>query len=143
MTLSLSEPIWLPTFDQVCAICQRLLATANEPYVLMDAGILHGALHRMQALWQYDQNVTVYAIGARLMSSIAQAHAFQQGNKRTSIVAGGVFCRANGFPLNFCNDMQVADFVEHAVQHHPEAEMGLAMLIEDYATNVIIRYRQA
>lgn len=142
MSDALIEPLWIPTFEQVCAICARLVAQTGEPYALLDEGLLRGALYRMQSFWEYNPDATVYRIAARLIAAIAQAHAFQQGNKRTSLVAGGVFCRANGFPLNLCDDEDVAMLVEAAVDHHPEAELGLAMVIEDYATNVIQKYRQ-
>ena len=70
----------------------------GEHHFVRDLGLLESALARPQNAFAYgEEDIVVLAV--RLMAGIAQAHAFEQGNKRTAFVALRLFLHPNGFDL--------------------------------------------
>lgn len=57
------------------------------------------------------------ALAVRLMAGIAQAHAFEQGNKRTVFVAMSHFLMSNGYDLTIDDATIWADAVIDLVEH--------------------------
>ena len=53
----------------------------------------------------------------RLLAGLAQAHAFEQGNKRTSFVATTEFLVINGYDLTIDDTERWADEVIALVEH--------------------------
>ena len=66
--------------------------------MLRDRGLLEGALARPQNAFAYGEN-DIVVLGVRLFTGIAQAHAFEQGNKRTAFASLRLFLHPNGFDL--------------------------------------------
>ena len=62
-----------------------------------------------------EEDIVVLAV--RLLAGLAQAHAFEQGNKRTSFVAMNEFLMINGHELAIDDTPRWADEVIALVEH--------------------------
>ena len=69
---------------------------------------------RPQNLYCYTHDYDTVSLSVSYMMSIAQAHAFEQGNKRTGFMAGFAFMYANGFELlaEADNELLAVVFIE-------------------------------
>jgi death on curing protein len=94
-----NEPRWLP-IDAVIEKNRLEVGETGERHFLRDIGLLEGALARPQNAFAYgEEDIVVLAV--RLLAGIAQAHAFEQGNKRTAFGTMWHFLRLNGYDLDF------------------------------------------
>jgi death-on-curing protein len=85
------------TTDDVIAI-NRVFE--GEQHQLRDFGLLESAVLRPQtSVGGNDAYPDVTSKAAALFHSIVSNHAFLNGNKRTAVVALGVFLSANGYQL--------------------------------------------
>ena len=62
-----------------------------------------------------EEDIVVLAV--RLLAGLAQAHAFEQGNKRTSFIAMTEFLMINGYDLAIDDTAAWADEVIALVEH--------------------------
>jgi death-on-curing protein len=105
-----------------------MLASMGEPArPLLRPGALDSALHRPQLAAHYE-DADLATQAALLVGGIAQAHAFEDGNKRTALMCGDVFLHNNGWwvsaePLSFAR--QIESLVDRAVSTD-EATTALA-----------------
>jgi death-on-curing protein len=106
--ISRVEPRWL-TAEDVIEINKDEVAETGEPFVLMDEGKLLGALSRPRMRWNYDETDDMVVLASALLFSIAQSHAFAQGNKRTGFTAAAVFLELNGYSLNLGDDEETQE----------------------------------
>jgi death on curing protein len=110
-----NEPRWLP-IEAVVGINQSVVAITGEPHFLRDRGLLESALARSPNAFAYgEEDIVVLAV--RLMAGLAQAHAFEQGNKRTAFVAMVQFLNTNGYDLAIEDSSSWADVVIDLVEH--------------------------
>jgi death-on-curing protein len=93
-----------------------VVASTGEGHFLRDPGLLDSALARPQNAFVYGEE-DIVALAARLLAGIAQAHAFEQGNKRTSFVAMTEFLMINGYALVIEDSQPWADAVISLVEH--------------------------
>jgi death on curing protein len=78
--------------------------------------LLDSAMARPQNAFAYgEEDIVVLAV--RLLAGLAQAHAFEQGNKRTSFVAMNEFLMINGHELAIDDTPRWADEVIALVEH--------------------------
>ena len=115
-----NEPNWLPI--EVVIEHNRLeLAETGEPHFLRDVGLLESALARPRNASAYgEEDIVVLAV--RLLAAIAQAHAFEQGNKRTAFAATRLFLSANGYDTAFDDTVWWASEVINLVKHRSTEE---------------------
>ena len=115
-----SEPNWLPI--EVVIEHNRLeLAETGEQHFLRDVGLLESALARPRNAFAYgEEDILILAV--RLLAAIAQAHAFEQGNKRTAFAATRLFLRANGYDTAFDDTVYWANEVISLVEHRSTEE---------------------
>jgi death on curing protein len=92
-----SEARWL-LIGAVVETNRILVTTTGERHFLRDPGLLDSVLARPQNAFSYGKE-DVVALAVRLLAGISQAHAFEQGNKRTSFVAMTEFLMINGYEL--------------------------------------------
>jgi death on curing protein len=104
-----NEPRWLPV-EVVIEINQAAVAITGEHHFVRDLGLLEGALARPQNAFAYGEE-DIVALAARLMSGIAMAHAFEQGNKRTAFIAMVQFLIENRFDVAIEDTQPWADRV--------------------------------
>lgn len=110
----LSEPVWLPT-NVIVNLNIRHTADTGENHALLQPEKLEGALMRPRNLWAYeDPSPDAVRLAVSYMEAIANAHAFEQGNKRTGFDAGFLFLRANGWDIHESADQELMaiSFVE-------------------------------
>lgn len=76
----------------------RLLHDQQAPEAgLIDVAKLDSALNRPIQSDQYESDATLHNLAAVLCEGICQAHAFEDGNKRTALVATVTFYALNGY----------------------------------------------
>lgn len=115
-----SEPQWLPV-EAAVEINRSLVAMTGERHFLRDLGLLESALARPRNAFAYGEG-DIVVLAVRLMAGIAQAHAFEQGNKRTAFVAMVQFLIMNGHDLAIEDSLPWAEAVIALVEHHSTEE---------------------
>ena len=124
-----SEPNWLPI--EVVIEHNRLeLVGTGEQHFLRDVGLLESALARPRNAFAYgEEDIVILAV--RLLAAIAQAHAFEQGNKRTAFAALRLFLRSNGYDTAFDDSVSWADEMISLIEHR-SSEEDFARAIRPY-----------
>src|SRR3954469_21121272 len=97
------EPSWL-TFDAVVAFNREEVGKSGEPHELRDRTALQRALAHPWNVWVYFMDRDIVILAARLYTSLANARAFAEGNKRTAFRAASAFVEANGYTLDMPPD---------------------------------------
>ncbi len=96
------------TPEQVLFLHSRLIAETGGAHGVRDLGMLLSALARPQATFENkDLYPDLFAKTAALMDSLVRNHPFVDGNKRTAIVAAGIFLHLNHHQLTVENDEMV------------------------------------
>lgn len=95
------------TLDDVLGINEFVMAQQRQQSLLRDVNGLESAMMRPQMAANYE-NADLARQTALIVSGIALAHPFVDGNKRTAIMAGEMFLDLNGYvldskPLEFAN----------------------------------------
>jgi death on curing protein len=121
-----SEPRWL-RIEAVVEINRIVVASTGEGYLLRDPGLLDSALARPQNAFAYGEE-DIVTLAVRLLAGVAQAHAFEQGNKRTSFVAMTEFLMINGYALVIEDSQPWADAVISLVEHRIAEEHFVRLL---------------
>jgi death-on-curing protein len=93
-----AEPLWVP-LEAVVAFNKDETGIAGEPHELRDRAALQRALAHPWNVWVYFMDRDIAVLAARLYTSIATAHAFAAGNKRTAFRTAVAFVEANGYTL--------------------------------------------
>jgi len=124
-----NEPLWLP-IEVVIELNRTLVGMTGERHFVRDRGLLEGALARPQNALAYgEEDIVVLAV--RLMAGIAQAHAFEQGNKRTAFASLRLFLYPNGFDLVIEDTEAWAEPVISLIEHR-STEEDFARAIRPY-----------
>ncbi len=84
-----------PTIEEALELHARLLDRFGGRPGILDLGLLASALGRPRS--GYYKTLSLQA--ASLMQSLAQNHAFTDGNKRMAFAMTAIFLRMNGFRL--------------------------------------------
>jgi death-on-curing protein len=95
----INEPLWLEA-DEAVEINRKVVEKTNEPFCLLNAGLLKGAIDRPNNLFIYEHEEDIIALACRLLFGIAANHPFAQGNKRTGFHSAIAFMRWNGYVLS-------------------------------------------
>jgi death-on-curing family protein len=93
------EPNWV-TLDSIVAMNREEVEGSGEPHELCDDAALRRALAHPWNIWVYFMDHDIAVLTARLYTSVANAHAFAAGNKRTAFRAAVAFIEANGYVLD-------------------------------------------
>ncbi len=126
-----NEPRWLPV-EAVVEYNRLEVAASGEHHFVRDRGLLESALARPQNAFSYGED-DIVVLAVRLMAGIAQAHAFEQGNKRTALEALWHFLRLNGFDLAIEDTEAWANRVISLIEHR-STEEDFAQAIRPYLT---------
>jgi death on curing protein len=115
-----NESRWLPI--EVVVEYNRLeLVQTGVRHFVRDIGLLESALARPKNFFGYgEEDIVVLAVA--LMTGIARAHAFEQGNKRTAFAAMRLFLHANGYDTSFDDAIFWADQIIALVDHRTSEE---------------------
>jgi death on curing protein len=119
-----NEPRWLP-IGAVIEKNRLEVEETGERHFLRDFALLEGALARPQNAFAYGEE-DIVALAVRLLAGIAQAHAFEQGNKRTAFGSMWHFLRLNGYDLDFEDsefwEGPTVELIEHRLSEEEFAE---------------------
>ncbi len=93
------------TVEQVIFLHARLIAETGGSHGVRDLGMLQSAISRPQASFEGNKLYPdIYTKAAAQLESLANNHAFIDGNKRTAITATGLFLLYNGHRLTALNE---------------------------------------
>jgi death-on-curing protein len=107
-------------FIQYC----QIIETGGE-HGLRDLALLESAVARPRATFDgSDLYPGLFEKAAALLDSLVNNHPFVDGNKRTGIVAAGLFLRANGYRLITSSEELEAFTLSVATEHPPIAELA-------------------
>lgn len=106
----------------------KLLSMANQESYLRDEGALESAVMRPQMTAYYEQ-ADLIEQAATLMAGIALAHAFLDGNKRTSLVAGVSFLLVNGMQV-VAGQLELGRQIEAIVNREGSLEEATSIFVE-------------
>ena len=126
-----NEPQWLP-IEAVIEYNRLEVEATGEHHFVRDLGLLESALARPQNAFAYGED-DIVVLAVRLMAGIAQAHAFEQGNKRTAFEALWHFLRLNGFDLAIEDTEAWASRVISLIERR-SAEEDFVQAIRPYVT---------
>ena len=90
--------------EQILFIHARLIEETGGSHGVRDLNMLLSAVGRSQASFDnQDLYPDLFSKAAALMESLIRNHPFVDGNKRTGVVAAGLFLRRNGYRLTTNN----------------------------------------
>lgn len=99
-----------------------------------DRGLLERALDRPRNLLAQDEGSSLFRLVALLCIGIAKNHPFNDGNKRTALLATRAFLFLNGYALEPRQDDEVATLV--AVADGSFGEDALESWLVDNSTTI-------
>ena len=117
------EPRWL-TRQHVEAIHDAQLATHGGLGGVRDAGGLEAALGRAPNRWHYRQTQKLPELAAAYGFAITKSHPFNDGNKRTALVAMLTFLEWNGRRFDADESEVVAVMLGVSDGSIPEADLA-------------------
>ena len=94
-----SQTRYLTVMDAIGLHARMMMAMDMAPAALRDEGALESALMRPQMAAHYE-SADLATQAALLITGIALAHPFIDGNKRTAFLCGVVFLQLNGLWLD-------------------------------------------
>lgn len=98
--------------EEVLMLHAMLLTRYGGQPGIRDLGMLDAALHRPRS--GYYESLSAQA--AALLQSLANNHAFIDGNKRVAFATTAIFLQLNGFPLRATADDAEAFLVQNVIQ---------------------------
>lgn len=88
----------------------------GETHGLNPGSDLEGVLYRPQS-WAYYRGVrSFFKLAALYVVAIVKGHPFQDGNKRTAVLAADAFLHLNGLHLDLSKEEEVFDLVTAVAQ---------------------------
>ncbi|WP_448059972.1 type II toxin-antitoxin system death-on-curing family toxin [Cellulomonas hominis] len=119
------------TPEAVILINREHVALTGEPHAVINRDGLLAALGRPLATFDgFEVFPSVAARAGALVDGLAQAHPFQQGNKRTAWDAVTTYLALANMGLDGTPDDDAAQFVIDVVEHRYDAK-GAAVWIAD------------
>jgi death-on-curing protein len=101
-----------PTVEEVLVLHSLLLTRYGGEPGVRDLGMLDAALHRPRS--GYYESLSEQA--AALLQSLANNHAFVDGNKRVAFATMAIFLRLNGFLTRATADDAEAFLIDQVIQ---------------------------
>ena len=100
-----------PTVEEVQVLHSMLLRRYGGQPGVRDLGMLDAALHRPRSGYY----PTLSEQAAALLQSLANNHAFVDGNKRVAFATTAIFLQLNGFPLRVSADDAEAFLIDEVI----------------------------
>ncbi|MUV38613.1 Toxin Doc [Lentibacillus sp. JNUCC-1] len=124
------------TYTEIAAINQYTIQkfSPSEQIGIHSPGLLDSAVHRpQQSAFGKDAYNTIFEKAAALFESVAQNHAFHNGNKRTAFLSLTQFLFYNGYDFAMETPKKQADFTVDVVNKHYTTTQ-LVTTIEAYSS---------
>ncbi len=93
------EIVWLDA--ETVTELNRVALEEGETHVLNPGSDLNGALNRPRGYFHYQEIRSLYELAALYAVALVETHAFQDGNKRTALLAIRAFLRANDMDFDY------------------------------------------
>ncbi|KZL28365.1 type II toxin-antitoxin system death-on-curing family toxin [Pseudovibrio sp. WM33] len=116
------EPQWLE-FEFIVELNRLAVQKTGEPFGIIGEDKLLGALGRVQTRWHYNEEQDILMLGICLLESIANAHPFSQGNKRTAFQAMEEFLYINGYDLIEPEEEYYHDAIIQLITHEIRSDV--------------------
>lgn len=123
------------TFTEVAGINQYVIErfSPKEQNGIKSPDLLDSAVHRpQQSAFGRDAYQTVFEKAGALFESVAQNHAFHNGNKRTAFLSLLQFLAYNGYDFEMEDQTKQADFTVNVVNGKYAFE-DIVNIIEKYS----------
>lgn len=120
-----------PTLEEALELHRRLIERFGGSPGVRDKGLLQSALSRPQS--GYYKTLSEQA--ASLMQSLAQNHAFVDGNKRVAFALTAIFLRMNGYRLKVAPDNGESFLIDRVINRKVEL-LEITKWIEKYSQPV-------
>lgn len=131
----MQEPVWVPPLVVEIAHHGQIQEHGGLPGI-RDANALEAALARPQQKWTYDPDADLALLAASYAYGIATSHPFNDGNKRSALIAMVVFLDLNGYALT-ASEVEVVP----VILSHAAGELSEAALREWVAEHMTLRER--
>ena len=118
----MQEPVWVPRLVVEIAHHGQIQEHGGLPG-LRDANAFEAALARPQQKWAYNPNADLALLAAAYAYGIATSHPFNDGNKRSALIALVVFLDLNGHRLTASEVEVVPVFLSLAAGTLSEADL--------------------
>ncbi len=106
----MKEPKWIST-AVATAIHDEAIYEFGGLAGIRDPGLLESALDRPRNSLAYEPQASIFQLAATLCVGIAKNHPFNDGNKRTALLATRAFLYLNGLELEPSQADEVATLV--------------------------------
>jgi death-on-curing protein len=93
------DVVWLDA--ETVTELNRVALEEGETHALNPGSDLDGALNRPKGYFHYQGVRSLYELAALYAVALVEAHAFQDGNKRTALLAIRAFLRANNMDFDY------------------------------------------
>jgi death-on-curing protein len=93
------DVVWLDA--ETVTELNRVALEESETHALNPGSDLNGALNRPKGYFHYQGVRSLYELAALYAVALVEAHAFQDGNKRTALLAIRAFLRANNMDFDY------------------------------------------
>jgi death-on-curing protein len=93
------DVVWLDA--ETVTELNRVALEEGETHALNPGSDLDGALNRPRGYFHYQGVRSLYELAALYAVALVEAHAFQDGNKRTALLAIRAFLRANDLDFDY------------------------------------------
>jgi len=120
-----------PTLEEALELHRRLIERFGGSPGVRDKGLLQSALSRPQS--GYYKTLSEQA--ASLLQSLAQNHAFVDGNKRVAFALTAIFLRMNGYRLKVDSDNGESFLIDRVIKAKVEL-LEITEWIEIYSQPV-------
>jgi death on curing protein len=126
-----TDPKWI-AMPLATAIHDEALYEFGGLAGLRDLGLLESALDRPRNLLAYEPRSSIFELAAALCVGIAKNHPFNDGNKRTALLATHAFLYLDGHELEPSQEDEVATLV--AVAAGSLSEHKLAVWLQRHSS---------
>ena len=106
----MKEPKWITVVIATAIHDEAIYEFGGLPGI-RDQALLESALDRPRNLLAYEPDSSIFRLGAALCLGIAKNHPFNDGNKRSALLATRAFLFLNGHALEPRQDDEVATLV--------------------------------
>lgn len=93
------DVVWLDA--ETVTELNRVALEEGETHALNPGSDLDGALNRPKGYFHYQGVRSLYELAALYAVALVEAHAFQDGNKRTALLSIRAFLRANNMDFDY------------------------------------------
>jgi death-on-curing protein len=109
------EPHWLSPED-VIYINKEVLEETGQTSFPRDRGMLESAVGKPINHFHYKGVEDVVVLATTLLFGIARNHPFEDGNKRTGLLAAVAFLEANGYTIDQYVSLGLSTLIVHVLR---------------------------